>query len=63
MQFPDLIDYTPRLPYDKTEIEEKIQEIENSFPESQEKNDALGRLKRVVEYIETGKLPELRISQ
>lgn len=63
MKLPDLIDYVPRLPYDKTEIEQKIQEIETSFPESQEKAEALERLRRTVNYIETGDLPELKISQ
>lgn len=63
MKFPDLIDYMPRLPYNQVEIEAKIKEIEADFPESEEKTAALGRLKGIVEYLETGKLPELKINQ
>lgn len=63
MKLPDLIDYVPRLPYDKAEIEKKIKEIETSFSESNEKTAALNRLRGIVKYLETGKLPEMKITQ
>jgi hypothetical protein len=61
MKMPDIIDYTPRFPYNKAEIETKIKEIEAKFPESEEKTSALKRLREKLEYLDTGKLPEMRI--